>query len=234
MTPDRRIPALALLGLSFTTCTDRAKDDGGDGSDDPIVGDWTVSQIDSDAFPMTYGGVGYGARQGWTMTVDPDLVGDLAYYILYEGGEYEGLQGGQFSRFDLTVDAGKAPQYRLEVPFALLAFDNPEEPYSTSDTRPPSDTYADTYADTGYGESAGYDSDTSPATTGGVHDVPAGGPPIALPPTAAPGDPPTLILVCNLVQSNALDCQRERVADDNDRALHWRFKRADPDMPPPV
>ena len=245
------IPVLALLGLSFTSCVDRAKDDAGEDGEqaDPIVGEWIVTQIDAMALPRTSTEEeGYSTRYGWAMTVEPELAGDLTFYYAYN---YHGFETGQFYRLNLTIDASKAPEYRLEVPYGLFPFDRGDEPYtdvsgydsvstittygtygSTYDTF--GSTYGDTEGDTvggTLGSTGGYDTDTGTGTgtTGGVRGGPLAVPVLAGP--DGPGGPPTLILTCNLVQDDALDCQRERVADDTADALHWRFKRADPDEP---
>lgn len=238
--PDRlRIPALALLGLSFTTCVDRAKEEDGDEDgtpDDPIVGEWFVNQIDDMAFPISYTeDEGYTARHGWSMTVEPELVGDFVYYYVYG---YMGLETGQFYRLGLTIDASKAPEYRLEIPLGLFPFHGPDytdEGPTTITTYGSYDPDGGTYVTDptgGYDTevTSGTDTDTSGTGTTGapLHDVPVA--PLAIPPVAA-GEPGTLILVCNLVQNDALDCQREPVADDPEAPLHWRFKRANPDVP---
>ena len=68
-----KIPGLALLSLSFTTCVDRSNSD--DPDVDPIVGDWHAIEIDGDKFPMVYSEAPYFLQSGGEVSVTADLKG---------------------------------------------------------------------------------------------------------------------------------------------------------------
>ena len=108
------IPALALLGLSFTACPE-------DAPPNPIVGEWGAVQIDGDKFPQSYSDDSYTAVYGLQMIVEDDLAGQLEYYVEIDYGdhEYRTKLGS-----DLVVDELGAQQYRVELTHDLLGRDD--------------------------------------------------------------------------------------------------------------
>ncbi|WAS94728.1 hypothetical protein [Nannocystis punicea] len=101
-----RIPALALLGLHFTSCTD------GDDKPDPIVGEWGAVQVEGEKLPDVYSDGPNMIVTGLRMIIEDDLAGDFAYYgvIDYDDYEYRSSFGSE-----LVVDDSAAPKYRIEV-----------------------------------------------------------------------------------------------------------------------
>lgn len=133
MEPKSKIPALALLGLSFTQCTAREQ------ADDPIVGDWRAIQVDGQKRPQSlalYGGE--PLLVGEQLRIDDDLDGEM---VRYQRADYDGLDYEAELIADLVVDASAAPKYRIDV--AHDFFERYEDAYDPD--VPPS-------ADTGYGD----------------------------------------------------------------------------------
>jgi hypothetical protein len=99
------IPALALLGLSFTDCT-------GHGEQPTIVGDWRAVEIDGEALPWVEADGPIAVRSGFEMVIDDDLTGELSYYEEFEDGplSHHSEQGG-----DLLVDDAGAPDIKIVV-----------------------------------------------------------------------------------------------------------------------
>lgn len=177
------IPMLAILGLSFTDCTDKPE------PANPIVGEWVAIQIDGEKFPMTYQEGPYSAAYGVDMEIEEDLAGDIAFY---QEADYAGLHQRTETSSELVVDESEAPKYRIEI--AKDFFFGDEGYYDTGYT---SIGYT---ADTGYYGTGGYTS-----TAGPIDESPSR--PIKLPssPNAAPAE---MILNCTL-DVDALACERE-------------------------
>lgn len=108
------IPALALLGLSFTACPE-------DAPPNPIVGEWGAVQVDGDKFPQSYSYDSYTSVYGLQMIVEDDLAGQLEYYGEIDYGDHE--YHSQFGS-DLVVDELGAQQYRVELTHDLLRGDD--------------------------------------------------------------------------------------------------------------
>lgn len=104
MDPRIKIPALALLGLSFTGC-----------SPPSIVGDWRATQVNGQKAPFAWSGSLYGEQ----LHIGDDLLGDLT---LYQETEEDGGWEVQEIIIDLVVDASEAPEFRLDA--ALDPFDD--------------------------------------------------------------------------------------------------------------
>lgn len=178
------IPALALLGLSFTGCTNKGE------LTETIVGDWRAVEIDGEKRPTVESGDGTVARYGFQLIVEDELDGDLAYYTDIEYGalterrEYGG---------DLMVDDADAPKYRIVVDdFIGLLYED----------------YSDYNESVGPGYGTG--GDPGYGTTGALLDDLAR--PIAAP--REPGfASPTFTLACTLA-GDTLTCDREGAEDD--------------------
>ncbi|MBZ5708311.1 hypothetical protein [Nannocystis pusilla] len=129
------VPALALLGLSFTGCPDD------EDKPDPIVGDWSAIQLDGEKFPAVYSEGSYTAIYGLRLTVEDDLAGRIDYYSVvdYDDFSYQHSFGS-----DLVVDAGAAPTYRIEVRNDL--FGGGDVDYSDTAAAATSEAY-DSYGD---------------------------------------------------------------------------------------
>lgn len=132
-----KIPALALLGLSFTGCP------GGDDEPNPIVGEWGAIQFDGMKLPTveTYDGVG-PIVSGIAMTVEDDLAGELAFYSDVDYGDY---QSHYSYGTDLVVDDSEAPKYRVELARDMFGVGEPPYYDTSGGTAVTSDGY-----DTGY------------------------------------------------------------------------------------
>lgn len=107
--PRRRLPVLALLGLSFTGCTDR---ESGEVDGDPIVGEWTLVELDDAKQPTVMMDDGEIERDGMRMEIDGDHAGDFQVYFVYGS---DGLEYGSYAQSALVVDASAAPAYRIEI-----------------------------------------------------------------------------------------------------------------------
>lgn len=94
-----QIPALALLGLSFTGCP-------GDDSPSPIVGDWFVSEIDGQTLPIVDNYDSYTFEYGMEMTIEDDLAGQFGIYYQTDFGDYAARYT---DGTDLVVDESAAP-----------------------------------------------------------------------------------------------------------------------------
>ncbi len=206
-----KIPGLALLSLSFTTCVERNPVTPEDGDD--IVGQWHAVAIDDDKFPIVYAEGGARYEIGVELFVDAALSGSLT---IVQDSEYEGYIDHRENGSVLTVDAGDAPKYRIEVRRDLFGGEEPEPT-----------TVTITGYETGYYGTTGYDSVAPTSgydpTTGGV----VGGPGSALPlqiPLAPSLAPAAMILNCTLA-GDKLTCDR----GDDDEPKHWVFERDDPD-----
>lgn len=184
-----KIPALALLGLSFTDCTDKPP------APNPIVGDWQAISVDGEKWPVGYAYDGYSLVYGYEMLIGDDLDGDLVFY--YEGS-YEGIHSRNEQGSSLVVDDAAAPKYRIDVAVQpVQGIDEP--PYDTYGYEVGG--YGGTYGDTGYGGTAATDGG---ADQGVADDLAR---PIVLP--TAPGlAPAELVMNCTLDQ-DILSCERE-------------------------
>lgn len=194
------IPALALLGLTFTGCP---ADE--DPPPDPIVGDWSAVQVDGDKFPVVYNEGSYTGIYGLRLTVEDDLAGHIDYYevIDYDDFAYQHSFGS-----DLVVDASGAPKYRLDVRKDLFEGDggySDTASASTTDGDYDSEGY-DTGYDTGGTDSGGYLLPGSPLAE------------LAAPrrPILAPAE---VVLTCTLEQ-DVLTC-----AGDDNGPMSIVFKR---------
>jgi hypothetical protein len=198
-----KIPALAILGLSFTDCADREP------APDPIVGDWQAISVDAQKFPVHMGVGNSTLDYGYALSVEDDLAGDFAFY--YEYG-YAGIHERSELASDLVVDDSTAPKYRIEVA-AQPASDSDEPPPSDSSADHPDDPYADggDYGTTGGDDTGGYGS------TGDLLVDDAR--PIVLPgaPDRAPAE---LVMNCTL-DGDILTCARE----GDGSPQKWVFKR---------
>ena len=192
------IPALALLGLTFTGCPADEEP-----PPDPIVGEWTAVQVDGEKFPLVYNEGSYTGIYGLRLTVEDDLAGHVDYYevIDYDDFAYQHSFGS-----DLVVDASGAPKYRLDVRKDLFGGG---EDYS--------DTASASTA--GYDDSDGYDTGYDTGTDSGGYlgeGSPVAG--LAAPrrPILAPAE---VVLTCTLEQ-DVLTC-----AGDDDGPMSIVFKR---------
>lgn len=215
MDPRTTIPALALLGLSCTDCTDR-----GDNGSDPIVGEWLAVDIDGDAFPI----VEDDERRGWALEITAEHRGDLAYYN-------EQVEDGLVNRYeyysDLTVLDEQAPKYRITVKGDLSdAFGHDEYAdggvvtvtASDGGYDATSDTVGDTIGDTTAGD-GGY---TTGALDPDEHsfdefELELGNP-------VHPQLAGTMILDCELA-AEVLTCNRKPGLTDSGELKVWRFER---------
>jgi len=145
------VPALALLGLTFTGCPADEEPPA-----DPIVGDWSAIQVDGDKFPVVYNEGSYTSLYGLRLTVEDDLAGHIDYYSVvdYDDFAYQHSFGS-----DLVVDASGAPKYRLDVRTDLF---EGEEDYSETASAVTSDGYDSDGYDTSGSDSGGYLVDGSP------------------------------------------------------------------------
>lgn len=117
-----KIPALALLGLSFTSC-------GGD-EPNPIVGAWGAISLEDMKLPYSGPYNGGTIAQGFVLTIEDDLTGALDFYAEYDFSDYN----AHYSYgTDLVVDDAAAPKYRIELAHDLLGeFVGDDEPPSES------------------------------------------------------------------------------------------------------
>ena len=109
-----QIPALALLGLTFTACT---------GDEPPaIIGEWGAIQLDGEKLPYVYSDGPYRVVSGLSMTVEGDLAGHMEIYDDVDLGDY-----GHHTEYgtDLVVDELGASRYRIELAYDLLGEGNP-------------------------------------------------------------------------------------------------------------
>jgi hypothetical protein len=210
-----KIPALALLGLSCTECTDRT----GSGGDDPIVGDWLAVDIDGRKFPD----LGErGIKSNWELEIESDHGGRFLYY-----GEYQ--EDGVTQRYEYysehTVDVSDAPRYRITVEtdliIALIGEDSSvttasDTDYSATDY---SATYGSTYSGTDGGDltSGGLDDPDDDAVAFDEFELELAGPP-------RPVRAPTMVLDCEL-KAEQLHCTRQIAAGDDQEFVQWKFAR---------
>lgn len=200
-----KIPALALLGLSFTACTGR------DTPDDPIVGDWRAVQVDGDKHPESSSYAGQNFIRGEQLRIDADHDGEMARYA---EGDFNGLDYFSEVVADLVVDASAAPKYRIEVAHDFFEdYGDYGEPDIPSD---PGTGYDGTgYADTGAPDTAGYADDEAPHS-GRVRPLQV--------PTSSDFAPAAMVFDCTL-EADTLTCDREGA----DELKHWVFARIEPD-----
>ncbi|MCY1061001.1 hypothetical protein [Nannocystis sp. SCPEA4] len=183
------IPALALLGLSFTGCPDD------EDKPNPIVGDWSAIQLDGEKFPVVYSEDSYTGIYGLRLTVEDDLAGRIDYYSVvdYDDFSYQHSFGS-----DLVVDASGAPKYRLEV--RKDPFDGDDVDYSDTAAAATSEAY----------DSDGYDSSGTDGDGTGTDGYLGGG--SSLRELAAPHRPilapAEVVLTCTLEQ-DILTCAAE-------------------------
>ncbi len=216
MDPRRKIPALALLGLSCTEC---------DAEPDPIVGEWLAVDIDGQSFPMIEPNDPDDITVGWRLQVEPDHQGVMAYY---HAAMTPDLRYSYEYYSELTVDDGAAPRYRFTVKGDLsdVVRGDGDEPYSITltgvDTEySATEGYGETYGDTGdtggdsYGSTGALDHDEQVFDEFELELS-------AIPRPAAAG---TLILDCELA-AGALTCQRVG-ASSGDELVKWRFEKRD-------
>ena len=192
-----KIPALALLGLSFTHCTGR------ESPGDSIVGDWRAIQIDGDKYPEIDTSYGQHITHGTQLRIDPDHSGELALYYDQSDPDREGLNERAEALADLVVDSSAAPKFRIEV--AHDFFDDSGD-YSEPGTSAPG---------TGYDDS-GYDDSGAPETTSEGDDSGALQPARLRPRTVSlsPGlAPAAMVHLCTLDQ----DIQTSDLEDDASR-----------------
>lgn len=203
-----KIPALALLGLSFTQCTGREQ------AANPIVGDWRAIQVDGEKHPVM-GGYNGDTRVGEQIRIADDLEGEMSRY---EAAQYDGLDYLSETIAALVVDDSAAPKYRIDVAadlFDVYDYSDPVDSYGSPD----SEGYADSgYADAG-GPDSGYgDSGSDPADEA---SPPADRPvkPLTVPttPDLAPG---AVVFDCTL-DGDTLTCDREGATE----LKHWIFTR---------
>lgn len=160
-----KIPGLALLSLSFTTCVAQAPTDP---DADTIVGEWHAVEIDGDKFPMTYSEAPYFVQNGVEMSINAKLRGRL---VNVQESYYNGYQGRTESGSTLVAEHTSGPRYRIDVtrdPFGGHGYDEGyDEGYYD-------DGYADGYypptssSYTSYDPSGGYTSGATDATSGGT------------------------------------------------------------------
>lgn len=224
MDPRHKIPAIALLGLSCSDCTDRT----GPGSDG-LVGDWEAIEIDGKKFPLVMkdsgGEEGPSAefRRGWELHVTADVGSTLAYFQEYGYGEVSN-RIEYYS--EAEIDDSEAPKYRLTMKGDLVHLGG-EEPYTVSDSG-----YADSgigsdtgYADTGYADTGYADTDTTGGTGGLDEDE------LAfdefereLVDATRPIFADAMILDCEL-KAEELHCVRQIGAGDDGALKVWTFAR---------
>lgn len=191
-----RIPVIALMGLSLTECK---------AEDDPIVGDWSVVELDGDAFPMVYTEGPYSSRTGIDMQIAADLEGELSMYQVYDYGEDLKIRS-QYTLY-LSVDVDAAPTYRIDVrvPDQKLVIGEDSE----------------------YEGEGGYASGADTAETGAATDS---GAPLEPPqgrerlaPRGSSRAATVLTLTCQLADDE-LDCESSLPEDEGPQS--WRFVRA--------
>lgn len=199
-----KIPALALLGLSFTQCTARQQ------PADPIIGDWRAIQVDGEKRPRSiplYGGESF--LVGEQLRIDDDLDGEMARY---QRADYDGLDYESELIADLVVDASAAPKYRIDVVHDFFErYQDPDEPYDP-DIPPGAETGQ---ADTGYADSGDYaelDDDAFAELR-----------PLTVPTSTALA-PAAMTFHCTL-EGDTLTCEREGATDFK----QWVFARVDPE-----
>lgn len=110
-----QLPALALLGLSFTGCPQGDEASG-------IVGEWQAVDIDGTEYPYgdEYDGSSYAS--GIDLVIEDDLGGELVFYSEWEYDGVEEMHGRSERAIGLTVDDSAAPQYRVEIPYDPFGF----------------------------------------------------------------------------------------------------------------
>lgn len=229
MDPRHKIPAMALLGLSCSQCTERGINDPSDG----LEGDWEAIEIDGKQYPLVRSenepdGPALEMRTGWDLHIAAGDVGTLAYFQEY------GLVSGDDALYrmefysDLAIDDSDAPKIRLTMKGDLVHVH--DDPYETTvititgyDTSYHGDTgYTDSgVTDTDYGGDTGY------ATgTGGLDDdermfdefEPD------LHGAAHPSRAAAMILDCEL-KAEQLHCVRQIGAGDDGKDKVWTFAR---------
>lgn len=229
MNPRTKIPAMALLGLSCSQCTERSSD-----GVDALVGEWEAIEIDGEKFPIVETGPTpppgegqvFAARRGWDLHVSAELGSTLAYFQEYGYGAGEGQNQRYEFYSGLEIDDSAAPKYRLAIQGDLVHFNEGEEPYTSGVASITATGYADTgYAGTGTGTGYGSDTGYSPSTGGldedelafdeferdlveGTHPVFAAG----------------MILDCEL-KAEQLHCVRQVGAGDDGKDRVWTFAR---------
>ena len=206
-----KIPGLALLSLSFTTCVERSPVDPQDG--EGIVGEWHAVAIDGDKFPQRYSEGAIKAEINVELEVEQDLSGSLR--VAYDE-DYDGYISHEEQGSVLTVDADGAPKYVLEVKRDLFGHDDGATTVVATATVTVGEA-------TGYDGTSGYDSaapTTGDASTDGVVESGRGETrPLQIPVHPSAG-PAAMILRCTL-DGDTLTCDR----DGSDEPRHWVFER---------
>lgn len=218
MDPRYKIPAIALLGLSCSECTERS----GDGSDG-LVGDWEAIEIDGEKYPRVEKDGASELRLGWELRVTADAGSTLATF--QEFGYADVVNRIEYYS-DAEIDESAAPKYRLTVKADLLELRG-DEPYSSTEGNAESGAVTDTgYADTGYADSGYGGSDTDASGGDGLDEdervfdeferelVDMARPPLA----------GGLVFDCEL-KAEQLSCVRQVGAGDDGDSRAWTFAR---------
>jgi hypothetical protein len=222
MDPRRKIPAMALLGLSCSQCTERGLDDPTEG----LEGDWEAIEIDGKKYPIVMtenepDGPGVEARTGWDLHIAAGHVGTLAYFQEYGlAADDDALYRTEFYS-DLEIDDSDAPKIRLTMKGDLVHIH--DEPYQTTVT-----------SLTGYGSETSYDDTTDPnatdtdyaSTTGALDEDELAFDEFErdLHGAAHPSRAATMILDCEL-KAEQLHCVRQVGAGDDGDDKLWTFAR---------
>lgn len=98
-----KIPALAVLGLQFTSACE---------PDDPIVGTWEATQFGDMALPYDVEYDGLMVHGEIELRIGEDLRGAFRVFQSYEGLGYEAYY--EYAQ-DLVVFPGEAGKYRIEI-----------------------------------------------------------------------------------------------------------------------
>ncbi len=203
-----KIPALALLGLSFTQCTGR------DAPADPIIGDWRAVQVDGEKHPVMSSYYGPPFTVGEQLHIDPDLAGEM---VIYQSASYDGLNYTNELVADLVVESAGAAKYRVDVAHDFLEVLVPE-PYDESG-------YVTGYDVTGYADTGAPDPAPDTGADSGNYAEPDDEPVRPLTVPAAPALAAGAIVFDCTLDADTLTCDRE----GDTGAKHWVFARIQPD-----
>jgi len=228
MDPRRKIPAMALLGLSCSQCTERGVGDPAEG----LEGDWEAIEIDGKKYPIVMtepapDGPALEARNGWDLHIAAGNAGTLAYFQEYGlAADDDALYRTEFYS-DVEVDDSDAPKIRLTMKGDLVHLH--DEPYETTVTT--ITTVATSYGESGYADSGvtdtDYGSDTGYASdTGGLDDDERMFDEFErdLHSASHPSRAAAMILDCEL-KAEQLHCVRQVGAGDDGDNKVWTFAR---------